>query len=84
MRERVEDLGRISVLVGEVLEEEVFSIYSGRMKDFDQWWGSLREEVRNAYARGLILGVQGMYHKLEIISQIADGVEDVEASPSFW
>lgn len=75
MRERVEDLGRVSVMVDQVLSLDVWELYHGRKKDFEEFFESLDEERRSDLLHKLIYGLDDVKEKLYEISSIAEGTD---------
>lgn len=75
MRERVEDLGRISVLVKNVLESDIFDLYEGRNKDFYDYFMRLSDDEKEELLRKIIYGFEDLRDKLNAVSDIADGCD---------
>ncbi len=73
MRERVEDLGRISVMIDVLLDAETWDLYGGRNKDFVEYFSGLEEERRDDLLHNLIYGLSNIKDKLYEIANIADG-----------
>ena len=73
MRERVEDLGRIAILLDKVLELDVFSIYQGREKDFVEHFYSLSKDDQDDMLHKLIYGLSGIEEDIGKIYEIAMG-----------
>ena len=83
VRERVEDLGRIAVMVDVILEHEVFeSPYTGRNKDFPEWFETRTPDERHEILTRWVYGIDAISERLCEIREIARG-EDVlnEAMP---
>jgi hypothetical protein len=81
MRERVEDLGRISVLIDVLLEAEVWDLYSGRKKDFCDHFETLDEDKKSDLLHNLIYGLYYVKDKLYDIAHIADGRDLLNEPP---
>lgn len=75
MRKRVEDLGRICVMVDDILEYDVWEIYHGRKKDFIDLFREMDEEKQDNLLHTLIYGLDGVKEKLYKISEIAEGTD---------
>lgn len=75
MRERVEDLGRIAVMVDQILNLEIWDVYHGRRKDFIDIFRGLDEEKQDDLLHRLIYGLDGLKDKLQDISSIAEGTD---------
>jgi hypothetical protein len=73
MRQRVEDLGRISVLLDQVLELNIFELYEGRLKDFPDFFEELDEEKKEELLRKLIYGLDNIKDHVYKIKEIAEG-----------
>lgn len=75
MRERVEDLGRISVMIDELLKRDIWDLYQGRNKDFADIFRTLHEEKQDDMLHNLIYGISDLKEKLYEISSIAEGTD---------
>jgi hypothetical protein len=80
MRERVEDLGRITVMVDQLLSLDVWDLYHGRKKDFEEFFRSLDEERQDDLLHKLIYGLDDVREKLCEISCIAEGTDRLNES----
>lgn len=80
MRERVEDLGRISVMIDMMLEAELWDIYAGRNKDFTDYFGGLDQEKQDDLLHNLIYGLSHVKDKLYEVASIADGRDSLNES----
>jgi hypothetical protein len=81
MRERIEDLGRISVMIDVLLEAETWDLYGGRNKDFLDYFSELEEEKKDDLLHKLIYGLSNIKDKLYEISVIADGMDPLNDPP---
>ena len=77
MRMRIEDLGRISVLIDNILDLDVFELYSGRDKDFEDFFGSLEKDEKSNLLHKLIYGLSEVRNNLYIISSVANGFDSL-------
>ena len=75
MRQRVEDLGRIAVLIDNILKEDLWDLYQGRNKDFVEIFNAMPEEKRDDLLHNLIYGISGIKEKIYEIGSIADGTD---------
>ena len=80
MRKRVEDLGRICVMIDHILEEEIWDLYQGRKKDFVDDFNEMEEDKQYELLHGLIYGLDGLKDKLYEISSIAEGTDRLNES----
>lgn len=74
-RERLEDLGRIRVIL-ENIETDIFSFYSGRNKDFPEWFREQTEDRQYDILDNLIRGIAIFENKLSECIVIARGHDD--------
>ncbi len=84
MRERVEDLGRISVLIKSLLEAEIFDLYQGRNKDFLDYFAELPNEKKDDLLHKWIYGLDELKDKLNAMSDIADGCDMLNIDPTCY
>lgn len=84
MKERVEDLGKLSVMIDQLLEMhgEFEEIYFGRNKDFIDWFGEQDDEKSETVLRKLIYDREILKEKLYKMSEIADGRDNFNAPGS--
>ena len=75
MRERVEDLGRILVLVENILKDELFETRPCRNKDYYEWFSELTEEKREDILDKTISSISWIEEKLHEIEEIAEGLD---------
>lgn len=78
MRKRVEDLGRISVLIRNLLDHQIFEEYvnrPGRPKDASDWFSSLSDEKKYDVIHAYSYGIEDIEHQLYAIMDIADGTD---------
>jgi len=80
-RERVEDLGRIAVMIDSLMEHEIWEVYMGRKKDFEEFFHNLDEEKQDNLLRSIIYGLETICEKLCEINSIAEGTDRLNESP---
>lgn len=75
MKHRLEDLGKISVMIDCLLEilEEFEEVYPGRNKDFVDWFDEQDEEKKETVLHKLVYDRESIKERLYKISEIADG-----------
>ena len=79
MRERVEDLGRLAVLIGNLYEHDLFSMenWTRRPKDCAEWFESLpaqrKEELLSIWAYGVV----ELREKISEMLEIANGTDSL-------
>jgi hypothetical protein len=81
MRKRIEDLGRIAVMINNVLDLEVWDCYFGRRKDFIDHFRGLDEEKQDTLLHKLIYGLDELKDKLCEISSVAEGTDSLNEPP---
>ena len=75
MRERIEDLGRISVLIDKLLDHELFNLIVCRDKDFIDSFEALEEDKRDDLLHNLAYGISSVRDELYEILCIAKGTD---------
>ncbi len=73
MRQRIEDLGRIAVLVDKLLDHDFWSEYDTRPKDFGWWFNEQTEEEREKIIDHFAYGRRSISEALAEIAEIANG-----------
>lgn len=81
MRERVEDLGRIAVMIDVLLDAELWEFYGGRNKDFEDYFEQQTDEKKSDLLHKMIYGLSYVKDKLYDISAIADGRDSLNEPP---
>ena len=72
-RVRVEDLGRIAVLLDNLLEQELFQERRVRAKDFSDWFNTREEDHKEEIVRGFAYGIDSILEDIYKIREIAYG-----------
>lgn len=77
MRQRIEDLGRLSVLIRNLLDHELFeeSCHPHRSKDYWEWWSQLSEDRKDDILRIWVYGIDSVEEKLFELLSIAEGTD---------
>lgn len=77
MRERVEDLGRIFVLIDNILENEVFEergkLRPYKAKEAASWFAEKTEEEKGDYIHSMAYGIDLIEQKLLEMREICRG-----------
>lgn len=81
MRKRVEDLGRICVMIDQIFDFGVWDLYQGRKKDFVDDFSEMDEEKQDHLLHSFIYGLDEIKEKLSEISSIAEGTDRLNESP---
>lgn len=82
-RERIEDLGRIHVMVKHLMEDDLFNkIDHIRPKDFADWFFEQTDERKWDLVNDLAYGIYRVQEALADIYVVSDG--DEEANKCFW
>lgn len=78
-RHRVEDLGRISVMLRNVLENDLFSsdprYLPGRPKDCHEWFSNKTDEEKYDVLRTWCYGIETICSDLYDILSVAEGTD---------
>jgi hypothetical protein len=77
MRERIEDLGRLAILLDDVLDHSVWEVYVGRKKDFIDHLRTLSEDKQYDLLHNLIYGMGAVRERLESLRAIAYGIDSL-------
>lgn len=83
MRHRLEDLGRLTVMIDNLLEHELFdglSLRPGRPKDYDEWFNSKTEDQKDDIIRAWVYGIESIRDKLCDMLSIAQGTDPLNDS----
>lgn len=80
MRKRIEDLGRIAVLVEKLFDADVWYVYTGRNKDFVDYFNELDDEKKDDILHKLIYGLDDLKSSISDISLIAEGTDRLNES----
>ena len=87
MRHRLEDLGRLAVLLDELLKLELFSkeghLRPFRNKDYDEWFASKSEDQKDDIIRAWVYGLDDIHEKIYEMLSIAEGKDDLSEFTTF-
>lgn len=72
-KERLEDLGRIFVMLDQLLEDDTWELYNQRPKDFEDWFFSQSIERQRDIVHELGYFIQDTNFNLHEILSIARG-----------
>lgn len=77
MRHRLEDLGRLALMVHHLLDDEIFDELNcpRRPKDYEDWWMSMTEEQRDDMLVKWIYGIERIRLYLYEILEVAEGTD---------
>jgi len=77
MRQRVEDLGRLAVLIQNLLDHQLFDEGSlpRRPKDYWEWFTSLSEDKQVDVLHSWAYGIDNLKEKLYEMLSIAEGTD---------
>lgn len=74
MRQRVEDLGRLMVMIDQILIHSLFEDRPNvRNKDFEEWFYELKKEEQEATLHAMIYGISDIHEKLYECLEVAKG-----------
>lgn len=79
MKQRIEDLGRIRVMLEDLLDREIMELWGHSAKYFDDWFVEQTEEKKGDIIHDLAYGIRGIHDKLYDILSIAKG-DDYDSS----
>jgi hypothetical protein len=79
MRHRLEDLGRLAVLLKDLLDHDLFNDDGGlrpyRPKDYEEWFASKSEDKKDDTLRAWAYGLEGIRSRLYDMLSIAEGTD---------
>ncbi|MBS0654701.1 MAG: hypothetical protein JSR46_02895 [Verrucomicrobia bacterium] len=78
MRHRLEDLGRLAVMIDNLLEHKLFEDYDlrpGRPKDYGEWFASKTEDQKDDIIHAWVYGLESIRDKLYDMLSIAQGTD---------
>lgn len=78
MRHRLEDLGRLAVMIDNLLDHKLFDDYDlrpGRPKDYHEWFRSKTDEQKDDTLRAWVYGIESIRDKLYELLSIAEGTD---------
>lgn len=73
MRSRLEDLGRIMILVENLIDLEVWDAFNDKPKRSPEWFKSLSEEQRDDAIRKIAYGMESVKEHLYKVLEICQG-----------
>jgi len=79
-RDRLEDLGRLSVMIDNILENEIFSEERMMAKDFPEWFCEQCPEKRETILNRFAIGIQEVENALLNALEIAKGIDVLNES----
>ncbi len=82
MRNRLEDLGRLAVLIDNLLDHDLFNkeYLPWRPKDYDEWFASKTEDQQDDILRHWVYGIESFKEKLYDMLSIANGTDPLNDS----
>lgn len=81
MRQRLEDLGRIYVMIDNILELDVLEEPICRKKDYYDWFNDQSDEKKCDIIDKFVYGLEDVRFKLHDILAIAGGLDDMNNPP---
>ncbi len=73
MKNRLEDLGKLSVLLEQLYNHEIFETYTGRPKDFEDWFERRTDDEKSEILHSIIYNIEDIQQKIAECKYIADG-----------
>ena len=83
MRDRLEDIGRILILLENALNLDIFDEFPCRNKDFVEWVEELSEEKREEVLHPIPYKIQELQEKLYEMREIASGLDRLNNQDSY-
>lgn len=83
MRQRVEDLGRLSILIRNLLDNALFDnedLHPRRSKDYAEWFDSKTDDQKDDILRAWVYGMEDIGYKLHDMLSIAEGSDSLNES----
>ena len=77
-KSRLEDLGRISVMLSYIYDHKLFDLYDGAPKRINEWWPTLTEDQKYEFLNSIAYGLQEIKFSLADIMCIASGDEETK------
>lgn len=79
MRQRLEDLGRLSVLIRNLLDHQLLTdrgdLRPSRPKDYDEWFASKTDDQKDDILRAWAYGIEDISNQLYDMLSIAEGTD---------
>lgn len=77
MRERVEDLGRLAVMLRNLLDHRLFEedFAPRRSKDYSEWFSQLSEDKKDDILHEWVYGLDTVKEKISEMLDIAEGTD---------
>jgi hypothetical protein len=76
MKNRLEDLGRIRVLIENILEDDIWNLYGQRTKDFESWFKAQSSDEQGDLIHKIAYSISSYDTKLYEILAIAKGSDE--------
>lgn len=76
MKERVEDLGRLSVKIQNIINDDLWEIPQGNEHTFLTWFCKLSKEAQEEILKSLVVGINRNYKELLSCLDVANGKDD--------
>lgn len=73
MRQRIEDLGRIMVMVKQLTDHELFDERPCRNKEFTEWFEEQTPEFKEEWLHQMVYRIANVEEKLYEIWEVATG-----------
>ena len=75
-KQRIEDLGRLSILLDRISDNELFDLYEKRPKDFSEWFENLPKEQKDDILHEMAYRIRQVHDDLCECVVIARGDEE--------
>lgn len=79
MRQRVEDFGRLSVLIRNLLDHSLFNeeFIPSRSKDYSEWFNLLSAEKKDDVLHAWVYGIEELQKRLYDMLEIAEETDSL-------
>jgi len=75
MRQRIEDLGRLAILLRSLVDNDLFERRTIRNKDYYEWFCEQTDDQKDDIIRSWVYGLDNVQEKLYEMLEIAQGTD---------
>lgn len=81
MRQRIEDLGRLTVMVKHLMDHDLFDERPQRNKDIVDWFMELSDELKSDWVHAIVYKIADVEEKIGELWEIATGQDYLNDPP---